>query len=894
MGWTLTTKSYASHSDQRSIQYFSGSSAPVSFDGTNTTVGGNSTTSGTASSLYSGFTATMTDEAGVAHSYQLDGLGRVTGADGSTYKYDALDNLIAAGSRTFAYSSLSRPTQAINLESGTTAYLFDNNGNLVAYTDGRGISRCIGTWIPASGPTSAHCDSSLGYDALNRPLKKTYSDSTPATTYVYDQDTKGTLSSVTTKDATGTVLTSTTYTHDAFGRIKGNTQTTIGQAYNPFVYSYNLADFPTSVTYPSGRVINYTPDSYNRVAGVGDASKPSNPYAQILLYAADNSITQMNLGNGLTEAVALNPRLQASVISVCSTGTCTDPMNAANLLNLQLVYTQSGSTNNNGNIWSQTITAPNLSVAQSYTYDAANYKNQLATAGEATWSQTYGYNSGNRWVSATSGYNAWPPGFSSSTSSFTPTAATNFDSNNRLNPSAGNAYDTAGNQTAIGAYQITFDAEGRLASSTISSRRTQYTYDGEGKRVMKLVCPNANPCTTTTTDVTQTNYVFDADGELAAEYTTPAPSTQTCTIGTCYLTADHLGSTRLVTDSLGNPLARYDYLPDGQEIPADGTTRTTAMMYQTNQDGFNPKFTGQTFDLETLMYFMNARYYSPPQGRFISPDPDNAGADLSDPLTFNGYAYAGNNPLAFVDPLGLGQDPVASGTLCYPDPSCGTGSGTSGSSGSANFWWSISYGGFGPFGGFGPDPLRFYGAGPTSRGAPVDDYVDQGDGPINPLKGTVLSWWVDGDSVALAARNLRESETLEGTIKSGMALALIVAISVPPGGSKAARGTVAVYQIVDRATADVLYVGITSRIPQRIAEHAVRFFGADLKVVLPNLTRTQARAVEQVLIEHYGRWWFGGRGTLYNMYNSIRPGSRLYQEVVPWGRALARSRGLIP
>ena len=42
------------------------------------------------------------------------------------------------------------------------------------------------------------------------------------------------------------------------------------------------------------------------------------------------------------------------------------------------------------------------------------------------------------------------------------------------------------------------------------------------------------------------------------------------------------------------------------------------------------------------------------QGRFQSPDPENAGAALGDPQTWNGYAYAGNNPLSYTDPSGEG------------------------------------------------------------------------------------------------------------------------------------------------------------------------------------------------------------------------------------------------
>ena len=47
------------------------------------------------------------------------------------------------------------------------------------------------------------------------------------------------------------------------------------------------------------------------------------------------------------------------------------------------------------------------------------------------------------------------------------------------------------------------------------------------------------------------------------------------------------------------------------------------------------------------------RRLSPGQGRWLSPDPGNAGADPSDPQTWNMYAYVRNNPTTFTDPTGL-------------------------------------------------------------------------------------------------------------------------------------------------------------------------------------------------------------------------------------------------
>jgi RHS repeat-associated protein len=71
-------------------------------------------------------------------------------------------------------------------------------------------------------------------------------------------------------------------------------------------------------------------------------------------------------------------------------------------------------------------------------------------------------------------------------------------------------------------------------------------------------------------------------------------------------------------------------------------------------NGIRQRFTGQEWDSETGLYYFNARYYSPEQGRFTGVDPGNAGAVMGDPQSWNGYAYVTNNPLSYTDPSGEG------------------------------------------------------------------------------------------------------------------------------------------------------------------------------------------------------------------------------------------------
>jgi RHS repeat-associated protein len=177
---------------------------------------------------------------------------------------------------------------------------------------------------------------------------------------------------------------------------------------------------------------------------------------------------------------------------------------------------------------------------------------------------------------------------------------------------------------------VSYDAENR--QTAVGSNT--YSYDGFGLRVGK------------TTANGSTVYVYDAFGLLAAEY---GSATTASLCKTCYLSGDHLGSLRLVTDQNGSAIARHDYAPFGQEIPAGVGQRSSAWGAS---DNVNQKFTGQIRDSETNLDFFNARYMSSGLGRFASSDPANVGADPTDPQSWNGYGYVSGNPLNGLDPSG--------------------------------------------------------------------------------------------------------------------------------------------------------------------------------------------------------------------------------------------------
>lgn len=119
-----------------------------------------------------------------------------------------------------------------------------------------------------------------------------------------------------------------------------------------------------------------------------------------------------------------------------------------------------------------------------------------------------------------------------------------------------------------------------------------------------------------------------------------------------WMVTDQLGTPRMILDKTGSlsGVKRHDYYAFGEEVAGDAVGRTIARGYV--GDSVRQKFTGYERDNETGLDFAQARYYSKAQGRFTSVDPENASANPDDPQSWNGYAYARNNPLLYTDPDG--------------------------------------------------------------------------------------------------------------------------------------------------------------------------------------------------------------------------------------------------
>jgi RHS repeat-associated protein len=116
-----------------------------------------------------------------------------------------------------------------------------------------------------------------------------------------------------------------------------------------------------------------------------------------------------------------------------------------------------------------------------------------------------------------------------------------------------------------------------------------------------------------------------------------------------YLYPDHLGTASLAANASGYITWWESYTPFGETL-------------NNAPQGFNqPGFTGHIRDTATGLNYMQARYYDPVIGRFLSNDP--VGFVSGGPGYFNRYAYTGNDPINRMDPNGEFWHIVGAGAL---------------------------------------------------------------------------------------------------------------------------------------------------------------------------------------------------------------------------------------
>lgn len=528
------------------------------------------------------------------------------------YSYGALDNLLqvnqGAQTRIYAYDGMGRSTDITTPEAGHLNFQYNVFNQVSQQTDARGVK------------------TNLGYDTLNRLHTIGYDVSgasgvpaTPGVTYNYGtssaQNNNGRLQQI--LDGLG----SETYSYDLLGRATQLQKVINGTTYN-IGYGYNLAGELTSLTYPSGHVVQQSFDAIGRLceiapltAGCGSAASP---YATGYAYNPAFEATGLNFGNSVNATFGFSAdRLQMTSLSYVK-GTQT-------LFGLNYFYKQdstncpAGATFNNGQIQCINDLVDSGRNA-SYTYDTLGRLVNASTkgsAGYAAWNMAFTYDRyGNR----------------------TAENSTTVTINPATNQISTLSYDASGNMLNDGINALAYDAAGRLITSTQASAVSTYSYDCKNLRVQKVSGGNT------------TVYIFSG-GKVIAEYVNgAAPTSPTREYiysgsallakieagATSYNLTDHL-STRMFTDSNGVSLGQQGHFPFGD--PWYDALASNKL-----------KFTTYERDSESQNDYAMARFYVNRDGRFTSPDP--LSGSVGNPQSLNRYAYGANDPINNIDPTG--------------------------------------------------------------------------------------------------------------------------------------------------------------------------------------------------------------------------------------------------
>ena len=549
----------------------------------------------------------------------------------STSQTDSLNT------QNYYYDTQRRLCRYTTPEAGSKLYDYDAAGQLTSYA--KGIDGAGTDCATPGGDTLV----TLGYDALGR-LKTTdfFDPNTPDIWRDYDAD--GNLIRI-DRGPTGETFCNTSagancwfYEYDEYSRLAVE-ELQIDDRVFETKYTYDGYGYLIRKVLPTGRHIPIINDHIGRTLLLGFSD---DRFADTFQYHVNGQVKRFTYGNGQIYQSQQNTLQQTSRVFVQKPNTA---------WSVDLNYTYDG----NGRVLTvgDGIDAAN---DRTYTYDGLG---RLDTAVSPLWgTASYGYNAmgdlltksftdwngvsgANRTV--TNSYDAATNRLTQSVDSLSGTRLVKYDNES--------VTDKRGNITTLGGIGFTYDMADQPITLSGSSSGT-YAYDGNLKRVKSTVNGVTrynvydaagmlvhveeldDPLTTNVDESSETDYLHGA-GMTLARIRTDATNNGVFT----YLHPDHLGSPQAGTAETGTIAFREQYTPFGEALVGHAAND--------NQSGF----TGHIKDSDTGLNYMQARYYDPNIGRFLSIDPVTF-MDTGDTVQFNRYAYANNDPVNMLDPDG--------------------------------------------------------------------------------------------------------------------------------------------------------------------------------------------------------------------------------------------------
>lgn len=208
------------------------------------------------------------------------------------------------------------------------------------------------------------------------------------------------------------------------------------------------------------------------------------------------------------------------------------------------------------------------------------------------------------------------------------------------------AYDSNGNQISVTGGSAdkyyTYTPSGMLASYTSGGDSQINLYNGNGQRIKK------------TEGTAVTNYFYQSGSVLYTnDNSGKLKSFNLLNISDAFATSrvledsenyyfyteDYRGSTVNMLDKSGSQVVSYWYTDFGEVI------ETKAAGYSDFENEI--QYTGGIYDELTGLMYLNARFYDPSTGRFITQHTYRGERDDAD--TWHLYVYCANNPVNFVD-----------------------------------------------------------------------------------------------------------------------------------------------------------------------------------------------------------------------------------------------------
>lgn len=383
-----------------------------------------------------------------------------------------------------------------NPETGLTVYGRDARGNVT------------------SSQVGSSAISYFTYDGLGRKTLEDYPIGTPDVSYEYDDNSN--------LKAIDNGASRIDYIYDLNDNLDLEAVSIDAKLFN-VDYAINELDQVDSITYPSGRVVDYAPDALGRVSKVGD-------YVNSISYYPNSAARQMVYANGQVTDYTINQRQWVDGITVGSTSTIVD---------ISYGYDETGNI-------SSITDGVESAYSGAFTYDGMG---RLDTANGNWGLGSYVYDELGNITKVILGGGTRKLAYSRSNLLKTTTLP---DGNH------GYAYDDYGNVTTNDRFNYIYNDANQLTSAerlnaSGGSLITNFSYDGKGMRVSR----NNNMY-----------YLYASNGNLLGEYDLALTNPK-----------EHIyfGAQRIATiEGNADPVAAISVLPDsivteGMVVTLDGT-----------------------------------------------------------------------------------------------------------------------------------------------------------------------------------------------------------------------------------------------------------------------------------------------------------------------------------